>query len=367
MKVVKHVDCNSCNECITVCPEKDTLQYNKKKYLKWMPPIAIVALFAIGLVLQSFWEVPTISQKWGTPEEMENTQTYSREGLKNIKCYGSSAAFARQMKTVKGVYGVSTYVGSKKVEITYDSTIISELKLEESLFTPSKTVLRSLKKDVENVTEVSLLLENFFDTFDFSYLARHLQQETGATAVLSEYACPVIIKIYFPENVEINEEELIEILEAKTLEYESGGKTHAVEMEYEVVGKLKMDEVERGEYIKMLFSPYARIFNDYDTYDTTVVDVFTIPMGKNTKVAKRLNYMVSHLSNDDGIIKLETRLNEEYKQVLDISYVDSMTNANNVFEMMTTDSLSISYTSGKKENVANMFDFKVEEEKDIDQ
>lgn len=358
MKVVKHVDCNLCNECVTVCPEKDTIQINKKKNLKWLAPIAIVVLFGLGLILQSFWEVPTISQKWGTEEQLKNSATFEREGLKNIKCYGSSVAFARKMETVKGVYGVATYVGTHKVEISYDSTIISELELEESLFTPSKLVLRALKKDVENVTEVSLSLENFFDTFDFSYLARHLQQETEATAVLSEYACPVIVKIYFPENIQLNMDELKEILEAETLKFEAGGKMNEVEMEFEVVGKMKTDEIAKGDYITMLFNPYARIFNDYKQYDSTVIDIFTIPMGKNTKVASRLNYLVSHLSNDDGIIKLETRLNDEYKQMLDILFVDTMTNADRVFGMISADSLSISYTSGKKENVANMFDFK---------
>ena len=80
-------------------------------------------------------------------------------------------------------------------------------------------------------------------------------------------------------------------------------------------------------------------------------------MGKNTKEAKRLSYLVSHLSNNDGIIMLETRLNDDYKQMLDVSFVDTMTNGEMVFEMISADSLMISYTSGKKENVANMFDF----------
>lgn len=361
VKVVKHVDCNLCNECVTVCPEKATVQINKRRNLKWLAPIAVVVLFGLGLILQSFWEIPTINEKWGSQDELKSSVTYSREGLKNIKCYGSSMAFARKMKTVKGVHGVATYVGTKKVEIFYDSTIINEQKLEESLFTPSKVVLRSLPKGSDEVREVSLLLENFFDTFDFSYLARNLQQETDAIAVLTEYACPVIVKIYFPADAEIDEEALKEILESKELEYEAGGKTHVAEMDFEVIGKFKMDEVERGAYITMLFNPYRRGFNEYELYDSTVVDLFTIPMGRNVKMASRLNYLVSHLSNDDGIIMVETRLNEEYKQMLDISYVDSMTNAGNVYEMIASDSLQISYTSGKQETVANMFDFKQEE------
>lgn len=359
VKVVDHVDCNLCGDCITICPEKDTIQINKKKHMRWLPPIAIIALFVIGLILQSFWEVPTINQKWGSQEEMKNTQTFSREGLKNIKCYGSAMAFASKMRKVEGVYGVSAFVGNHMVEIIYDSTIINELELEESLFTANKSVLRALPKGSEGVKQVTVLLENFFDTYDFSYLARNLQQETKATAVQSEYACPIIVKIYFPENEEIDPEALQEILEMKTLVFEANGKTREVEMKYEVVGKLQFDELPRGEYISLLFSPYKKSFNDFVQFDSTVVSVFSVPMGKNAKLAKRLPYLVSHLSNDDGVIMLETALDEEYKQMMEISFVDTMTNEDRIFEMISADSLLVSYTSGKQAMVENMFQFEV--------
>jgi len=357
VKTVKHVDCNLCSDCITVCPEENTLHINKRKRLKWMPPIAIITLFVLGLFLQSFWEIPTISESWGEPTEDAQIVTYSREGLKSIKCYGSSKAFESKMRKVNGVYGVATYVGTKKVEISYDPEIISETELEKSLFTPSKTVLRTLPTGAETVIEVSLLLENFFDTYDFSYLARHLQQETKALAVASEYACPVIVKIYFPADAEINDEELKKVLEAEYLRYEVQDKTHEVELNYEVVGKFKKEPIDRGDYISILFEPFARSFNNYDAYDSNVIGIFSIPMGKNVRLTKRLPYLVSHLSNNDGIVKLETRLNEEYKQVLDISYIDTLTNGEEVFDMISADSLKVSYTSGKQELVENMFDF----------
>ncbi|MDF1572984.1 MAG: 4Fe-4S binding protein [Bacteroidales bacterium] len=357
VKTVKHVDCNLCSDCLTVCPEENTLTINRRKGLKWMPAIAIVVLFALGLFLQSFWEIPTINESWGEPGENAQMTTYSREGLKNIKCYGSSKAFESQMRKVNGVYGVATFVGTKKVEITYDQSIISEEKLEESLFTPSKTVLRTLPAGTETLTEVSFLLENFFDTYDFSYLARLLQQETKATAVLSEFACPVIVKIYFPADAEMDDAALKEVVESEVLRYEVQDKSMEVELNFEVVGDFKKSQVEKGAYIVQLFDPFVRDFNDAKKYDSTVISIYSIPMGKNARLTKRLPYLVSHLSNNDGIIRLETRLNEEYKQVIDISYIDTMTNALEVFGMISADSLKVSYTSGKQEMVENMFDF----------
>ena len=88
------------------------------------------------------------------------------------------------------------------------------------LFTPQKKVLAPLQAQSEKVYVVTLRLENFFDNFDFSYLATLLSQETNAIGLISEYDCPVVVKIYFPEEI-TGQEELISILESETLSYEN--------------------------------------------------------------------------------------------------------------------------------------------------
>ncbi len=357
LEVVKDVDCNLCSECIVVCPEKDTMQINKKKNLKWLPPIAIVALFGLGLILQSFWEIPTIDQKWFTPEEMVNSQTYSRSGMKNIKCYGSSQAFASKMKKVKGVYGVATYVGDKKVDIYFDPTVLSETEIEQIIFTPSSVSLRSLKSGIQNITEVTVQLESFFDSYDFTYLARLLQQKTEAIGLITEYGCPIVAKLYFPAGAVLDDKELADILESEHLTYESGGKSKEVELKYEVIGKLSSASISRGEYIALLFKPYKKAFNKYSNYDSTVVSTYRLVMGENIKFSKRFSYLVSHISNNNGIIMLETVLDDDYKRMVDISFVDTMTNSIQIYQMVNSDSLSISYTNGTKAMVENMFHF----------
>ncbi|MEA1896720.1 MAG: 4Fe-4S binding protein [Bacteroidota bacterium] len=357
VEVVKHVDCNLCSECILVCPEKDTIQINKRKNLRWLPPIAVIVLFLIGLMLESVWEVPTIDQKWYTQEEMANAETFTREGLKNIKCYGSSMSFASKMKRIKGVYGVATYVGSNKVDIYYDPTVLNEDQIQQTLFTPSKTPIRPLAKNIEEVTVVSVLLENFFDIYDFSYLSRLLKQKTEAVGLLSEYACPVVVNIYFPGTPELNEKELIEILESKYLKYESGGKAQEVELKYEVVKDLEFESISRGEYITLLFTPYKRKFNHYSDYDSTVVDVYRLAMGKNSLLRKRLTYLVSHISNNDGVIGLQTVLNDEFKEVVEISFVDTMTNSNQIHHLLNSDTLRFTYSNGSTGKIENMFHF----------
>lgn len=51
----------------------------------------------------------------------ENTlQTTTIEGLRSVKCYGSSMAFKAKLEKVPGVYGVKTYVKRHSADILYD-------------------------------------------------------------------------------------------------------------------------------------------------------------------------------------------------------------------------------------------------------
>ncbi|MCK7460773.1 MAG: 4Fe-4S binding protein [Sphingobacterium sp.] len=123
---VTHADCTLCGDCLHACPEKDTLQINKRN-MKWLPASGPGRTYCSrhhgrGLSL----ELPTISQKWGTEEQLAGAGTFEMSGLKNIKCFGSSTAFANQMRNVEGVYGVSTYVASHTVHILYDTTMYND-------------------------------------------------------------------------------------------------------------------------------------------------------------------------------------------------------------------------------------------------
>ena len=67
--------------------------------------------------------------------------------------------------------------------------------------------------------------------------------------------------------------------------------------------------------------------------------------------------LVSHLSNDNGVIGVKTELDSTYQEIIAITYVDSLTNVKNVENALLSDSLSVSYSSGKVGKVPNMFDF----------
>lgn len=360
MDVVKHVDCNLCTDCVLVCPVKNTLQINRRNSLKWISPIATVLLVAAGISLGSFWELPTIDLRWADEEAFSKAQIYTQEGLKSVKCFGSSTAFANQMKRVDGVLGVATYVANHKVKIWYDPEKLDNDKILKAIFTPMKTPIVPLGKGIDSVSMITLKLDKFFDTYDFTYLTRLLGQKTNAVGLISEYDCPVIIKICFPGDSIPDKASLKEVLETEKLTLDIGGTESMVRLNYKVASEPVVEKISRSSYIRLLFKPYEKDFNDRETYSDSVLQTYEIALGKNGSLANRFPYLVSHLSNNNGIVSFSTTLNEDEKEVAHIVFVDSLTNAADIFKALNSDSLLVTYVTGEKGNVENIFHFEAE-------
>jgi ferredoxin len=358
LKVVRDADCNLCVECISVCPVKDTLQLNKKTSFRWIPAIATVALVIAGIYIGTLWEVPTIDQKWFGKEEMAKAKIFTQSGLRNIKCYGSSMAFAAQMKTVDGVLGVATYVKHNKVKVYFDPKKLTVAKIQELLFTPARTALRPLKKGIDEVKEVTVYLDKFFDPFDFSYLSRLLTDNTAAVGLVTEFACPVLVKIYFPGDYDISESELTEVLQSKKLTYEVGESTKTVDLGYTVSKTPVFKTITKDDYANILYKPFIVQFNGFANYKISSVKTLKLPMGQNKENKAKLNFLVSHLSNNKGIIEFRTLLSEKNEELVAISYVDSLTNAQTVLQTLCMDTLTFNKRDGSKGKMENVFKFK---------
>ncbi|MFV0593309.1 MAG: hypothetical protein ACK5M7_18195 [Draconibacterium sp.] len=132
------------------------------------------------------------------------------------------------------------------------------------------------------------------------------------------------------------------------------------ELGYNVAGKPELFEFSKGEYLSSLFVPFERNFNYRSSYSDDALEAYKIPLGRNTRVYNRLSYLVSHLSNDNGVVNVKTELDSNYREIIVITFVDSITNVANVENALQSDSLSISYSSGKTDKVPNMFNFSEE-------
>lgn len=357
MKKVTHTDCTLCGDCLHVCPEKNTLQINKRN-MKWLPAVVLGALIILGITAGTLFELPTIDQKWGTPEQIKNAGMFEMSGLKNIKCFGSSTAFANQMRKVDGIYGVSTYVASHSVHILYDTTRFNEEKLQNLMFVPVKRVIEPVAKEVESVIYYTMTIDKFFDPLDATYLQHLLDQKTDACGYQSEFACPVIVRIYFPEGKEPGRETLVKAIESKNLTFTANDNVFSVKLPYKVI---TFDEqpvrMSKTDYASSMFTPTSSRFNDFSGYTPDVVSRYVLKMGPNSALKARYSYLVSHLSNDNGVIGFETMLDTLGAEIGVVHFVDTATVPESIFAAVNADTLVFHYTDGRTGKLANPFKF----------
>ncbi len=357
MEKVTHTDCTLCGDCLYECPEKNTLQINRKN-IKWLPAAALALLIAIGITLGSIFELPTIDQKWGDSGQLSKAQIFTQSGLKNIKCFGSSTAFANQMRKVNGIYGVATFVGSHTVKIYYDPDVFNEETLQKLIFVPEKRIIKPVSADTDSISFYTLTVDQFFDPLDAVYLQNLLSQKTEACGFQSEFACPVLIRVYFPAGRQPSPGTLSEIIETRKLAFESNNNEFYVKLKYKVVTiDDKAETISRPEYSKAMYLPLSSEFNGFDTFTPDVMKEYILQMGDNSILRNRYNYLVSHLSNDPGIVAFKTIIDTAGFEAGIVSFIDTITTAEDIYETINADTLLFHYTDGRIGKIVNPFSF----------
>jgi ferredoxin len=357
MKVVTNVDCNLCGECLEVCPEKDTLQINRHSGLKWLPVIAAIVLFVIGLILSFNWELPTIDQRWGTSAELEKAAVFTQSGLTEIKCFGSSTAFANKMKEVKGVLSVATYVTTHKVKVLYDPAILTDQKIQAEIFIPQKAVVRELPDSVQNIKMVTIQLDNFFDPNDFSHLTMLLKEKSDVLGVESVFSCPVTVRLFLPGNSNLNESGLKEMIETKILKITIDGQPTHFDLSFKLVGTPIYQTIKPTDYKNRMFEPYQSTFNWKKSYRETMLDTLVVQSDPKQYDLEALPYFVSHLSNDIGVVGFRSSIDSASRIFFNIIYIDSLTNSPSILKNMKNDTLTINYEGGEVGKIVNKFKF----------
>lgn len=354
---VHHIDCNMCNECVNSCPKEGALTINNKSNINWLPATLVVILVVLGIYIGSTFRVATIDMRWVDEAKLENTKVYKRAGIKNIKCYGSAMAFARQMREVKGIYGIEAYADDHSIKLFYDPKIINHDKITEKLFSTSKvTIVNPDANEQIQVIKVGLL--GFFDQFDAYYLKQLLMQYGDVYGFDTKWGEPVETHIYFSATKNVNLEELKEHIESETLTYSISDIEKTVPLNFEVRGIEKMDQIiNTNEFNKLMYAEYFKIFNNRDRYLNDEIGIYKVEFELMDKSTSWVAYMQNHLSmQDTGVVAIHSNLVNE-NPYLQIDYVKSVTNEDKIIEMMNADSLEIHFRTGKVQNFANPFNY----------
>ncbi|HOR08453.1 MAG TPA: hypothetical protein PLM05_00430, partial [Bacteroidales bacterium] len=238
------------------------------------------------------------------------------------------------------------------------TSLYDDEKLQQLIFVPVKRVIRAVTKDVDSVIYYTLTIDKFFDPLDATYMQHLLNQKTDACGFQTEFACPVIVRIYFPAGTEPGRETLTEVIESKNLSFTSNDNEFNVKLPYRVITfDDEPVEMSKGEYASAMFVPTTSRFNSYSNYSDDVVSQYLLRMGANSSLKARYSHLVSHLSNDKGIIAFETVLDSAGAEVGVIHYVDTITLPDNIYSAVNADTLVFHYSDGRTGKLANPFSF----------
>ncbi len=367
---VKAVDCTLCGECTAVCPvdaiHTGVCVKGGRNVLNVLAPAVIaLVLMGIGLWAGGKYELPTINVTWGVEQTLEDgtvkqlvdpssLKTMEMEGLRSVKCYGSSMAFKAKLEKIRGVHGVKTFVSHHRAVITYDPAATTPEVIQESVFTPSKFRVNTPDMaSVDSIKVVTIRTENMYDKLDLNYLGLQMRlTDKKIYGLESEFACPLIVRVYMDASETADKAWFKKIVNMKELEMPvHGGGTKITPVNFKFV------DLEDGEsyistesFIRKMFTPFKAQFSSrVEEFAGKPQFVYEIPDANYEKpiILRNLPFVSNHLSKNDGIIGVYLELDNSLTPALMIRYAAPMT-ADRVWELLNMDKWTITY---KKDDV----------------
>ena len=361
---LSHVDCTLCGECVAACStgalNVGICKPTRSRIWNIVPAVLTVALIAFGMWAGGRFELPTIDMKWGiekvdedgtvtTLVDTDALQTVSIEGLRSVKCYGSSMAFKAKLEKVPGVYGVKTFVKRHSADVLYDPAKTDPDRIQEAIYVPSKFRVQTPDHTaVDSLKIVTIRTEGMYDKMDINYLGMQMRL-TGKKiyGLETEFACPLIVRVYMDPSEELDEDWFEDIVEMETLSMPvHGGGTKDIEVNY----KFEDYEGETGristeQFIRNMFSPFrvqwkSRIeaAEGKQQYMYEIVDNnYEKPI-----ILRNMPFLSNHLSKHEGVIGVYLDLNKDLMPAIQIRYAEPMTEAK-LWELMTMDTWTITY------------------------
>ncbi|MBR1872921.1 MAG: 4Fe-4S binding protein [Bacteroidales bacterium] len=381
---VTSVDCTLCGECTGSCNfgaiQTGLSRKAKGGAWKYVPAVLTLLLLGIGFWAGSSFELPTIDETWGVEKVDEDgtvtalvdkstLKTFEIEPLRSVKCYGSSMAFKGKLQQIKGTHGVRTYVGKHRVAITYDPAVTSPEKIQEAIFVPSKfRVENPDHKAVEQVKMVTIRTENMPDKMDLNNLGMQLRfSEKKIYGIESEFACPLIIRVFMDPSESADEKWFRDIVEKKTLEMPTaGGDVKVTPLNFKFVELEKGEElIPVADYMHRMFTSFKAEFNGKyedgikkrtEVYEGQPQFIYEVADQNYEKpiVQRNLPFLSNHLSREEGVIGVYCVLNDDLVPCIRVRFASPCT-AGRIWELMTMDTWTITYSADKvKEEPAKM-------------
>jgi len=362
---VSHVDCTLCGECVAACSTKalniGVCRPVRSKAWNMVPAVLTVALIAFGMWAGGKFELPTIDMKWGMEVmgadstmvkvvDKDSLKTTTIEGLRSVKCYGSSMAFKAKLEKIQGVHGVKVFVKRHAADVLYNPAKTNPDKIQEAVFQPSKfRVMTPDHKTVESVKVMTIRTEGMYDKMDINYLGMQMRQSGRKIYGLeTEFACPLIVRVYMDPSENPDKEWFRDIVEMEKLVMPvHGGGTKEIEVDYEFV-KVEDEVSSMGmeEYLRRMFSPFKVQWKSrIEKAEGKKQYVYEIVDSNYEKpiILRNMPFLSNHLSNHEGVIGVYLDLNKDLMPAIQIRFAEPMTE-DKLWELMTMETWTITYS-----------------------
>ena len=361
---VNHVDCNLCGECVAACSTKalniGVCKPTYSKIWKIVPAVLTVALVAFGIWAGGKVELPTIDLKWGIENVAEDgtvtqlvdaktLETVTIEGLRSVKCYGSSMAFKAKLQKIDGVHGVKVFVKRHSADILYNPAKTNPDKIQAAIYVPSKfRVATPDHNAVDSIKVITIRTEGMYDKMDINYLGLQMRN-TGKKiyGLETEFACPLIVRVYMDPSEELDKKWYKEVVEMDVLQMPvHGGGVKEIEVDYTFVKvEDQVDYVSTVDFLKKMFNPFKAQFKkrvEENEGKKQFVYEIVNPNYEKPIYLRNLPYLSNHLSRHEGVIGVYLNLNKDLLPAIQVRYAAPMTE-DKLWELMTMETWTITY------------------------
>ena len=366
---VQSVDCNLCGECVAACSTGalniGVCKPTKSRIWNLLPAVLTVALIGLGIWAGGKIELPTIDLKWGIENVAEDgtvtelvdaktLKTTTIEGLRSVKCYGSSMAFKAKLEKIAGVHGVKVFVKRHAADVLYNPAKTDPDKIQEAIYVPSKFRVNTPDhKEIPELKVVTIRTEGMYDKMDINYLGLQMRN-TGKKiyGLETEFACPLIVRVYMDPSENLDKKWYKEVVEMDVLEMPvHGGGTKEIEVDYEFV-KLEdeVGKISTEDFLKKMFSPFKAQFKkrvEENAGKEQFVYEIANPNYEKPIYLRNMPFLSNHLSRNEGIIGVYLNLNKDLVPAIQIRYAAPMT-PEHIWELITMEKWTITY---KKDDV----------------
>lgn len=337
VKKVKCVDCTLCGECVASC-SKNALSINGKRTLNQIPGVIAIVLFAVALYLGTTVELPTIDEKWGN--NVTELKELNVDGLRSVKCYGSSKAFSAQLQKINGIYGVATFVKHHKATIYYNPAEISPEKIREAIYTPTHIMIVEPSSQDSIIQVITIHTENMYDKLDPNYLSLQLKN-TGKKifGIETEYNCPLIVRIYAGINEQLDEKLLKSCVEKEFVEIPvPGAESKKIEVNYKFVSMDKQTStVTRRELLESQLPDFDVMYEGKAVSEENMAIYQIIyPSMYKSRVKGSMPLYSKYLSTVNGIVGFKTVLTDANEYAFQVIYDKSVINEDALWKAVSS-------------------------------